>query len=135
MVVSWRSSVHGDRLPCIVRLLKVPHDTAEFYDFTEFDALVRAAAAVSTQAEVVVMLGGEAGLRAGEMRALEWPDVLQWWGSGEPGRNRQREGEAAGRRRVADDFRAKPFRVERGMVSPEGIEPSTNRLRVCCSAS
>lgn len=64
-----------DRLPCTVRLLKVPHDTAEFYDFTEFDELVRAAAAVSTQAEVVVLLGGEAGLRAGEMRALEWPDI------------------------------------------------------------
>jgi len=29
-----------------VRLLKVPHDMAEFYDFTEFDELVRAAAAV-----------------------------------------------------------------------------------------
>jgi integrase len=64
-----------DRLPCTVRLLKVPHDTAEFYDFTEFDELVRAAAAVSAQAEVVVLLGGEAGLRAGEMRALEWPDI------------------------------------------------------------
>jgi len=45
------------------------------YDFTEFDELVRAAAAVSTRAEVVVLLGSEAGLRAGEMRALEWPDI------------------------------------------------------------
>ncbi|MGD9905655.1 MAG: tyrosine-type recombinase/integrase [Vicinamibacterales bacterium] len=64
-----------DRLPCTVRLLKVPHDTADFYDFTEFDELVRVAAVVSAQAAVVVLLGGEAGLRAGEMRALEWPDI------------------------------------------------------------
>lgn len=53
-------------------------------------------------------------------------------GRGEPQRNRHREGEAACRRRVADECRAKPFRVERGVVSPEGIEAwvrrSANRL-------
>jgi site-specific DNA recombinase len=32
-------------------------------------------------------------------------------------------------------FLAQPFRAERGMVSQEGIEPSTRRLRVCCSAN
>ena len=38
--------------------------------------------------------------------------------------------------RVADDFRANQLEAEgRELVSPEGIEPSTNRLRVCCSAS
>lgn len=64
-----------DRLPCTVRLLKVPHDSADFYDFTEYDSLIQAATSIGTQALVVVLLGGDAGLRAGEMRALEWPDV------------------------------------------------------------
>lgn len=64
-----------DRLPCTVRLLKVAHETAGFYDFAEFDTLVEGARAVSHQAAVAVLLGGEAGLRAGEMRALEWADI------------------------------------------------------------
>jgi hypothetical protein len=44
-------------------------------------------------------------------------------------------GEAEGRSHQADDFRGEPDRAKREMVSPEGIEPSTNRLRVCCSAN
>ena len=54
---------------------------------------------------------------------------------GEPGRNRPCSGEAEGRSRLADEFRASRFEPWREVVSPEGIEPSTNRLRVCCSAS
>jgi integrase len=43
-------------------------------DFEEYESLVRAAG-TDSQALVVVLLGGDAGLRAGEMRALEWTDV------------------------------------------------------------
>jgi hypothetical protein len=43
--------------------------------------------------------------------------------------------EPEGRSGQADDFRGEPDRAKRELVSPEGIEPSTNRLRVCCSAN
>jgi len=39
-------------------------------------------------------------------------------------------GEAEGRRRLAGSVEAKPDRAKREMVSREGIEPSTRRLRV-----
>lgn len=64
-----------EQMPCTVRLLKVPQGALGFYDFEEYESLVRAAHTVDSQALVVVLLGGDAGLRAGEMRALEWTDV------------------------------------------------------------
>lgn len=64
-----------DRMPCRVRLLRVPPTQAEFHDFADYERLVRAAAGLGSQAHVVVVLGGDAGLRAGEMMALEWTDV------------------------------------------------------------
>ena len=41
----------------------------------QIEALLEAAAALGTSAEVVVLLAVEAGLRAGEICALEWADV------------------------------------------------------------
>lgn len=64
-----------DRLPCAVRLLKVPPSSVDFYDFEEYEAFVAGAVQVSIQAQLIVLLGGDAGLRAGEMRALEWTDI------------------------------------------------------------
>jgi integrase len=64
-----------ERMPCTVKLLKVPEGAIDFYDFAEFEAMVSAATRLSSQAALVVLLGGEAGLRGGEMRALEWSDV------------------------------------------------------------
>ncbi len=64
-----------DRMPCTVRLLKVPKPSAKFHDFADFERLVAAAAAIDSRAHLIVLLGGEAGLRAGEMMALEWRDV------------------------------------------------------------
>lgn len=64
-----------DRMPCTVRLLKVPKPSAMFHDFADFERLVTAAAAIDPRAQLIVLLGGEAGLRAGEMMALEWRDV------------------------------------------------------------
>jgi hypothetical protein len=43
---------------------------ASFYDFDEFERLVRSAQKDAT-ALLLVLLGGEAGLRCGEMMALE----------------------------------------------------------------
>ena len=44
-----------DHMPCTVRLLKVPQGALGFYDFEEYESLVRAAAA-DPQALVVVLL-------------------------------------------------------------------------------
>jgi len=62
-------------LPCRVRLLKAPAQEQAFYDFGEFERLVEEARRRSPLLLAVVLLGGEAGLRSGEMQALEWQDV------------------------------------------------------------
>jgi integrase len=46
-----------------------------FYDFDEYERLVDAAKALDGNAYFIVLLGGEAGLRCGEIIALEWSDV------------------------------------------------------------
>jgi len=63
------------RVPCTVHLLKVPKSTAAFHDVADYERLIQEAAAVDRQTQVIVLLGGEAGLRCGEMVALEWSDV------------------------------------------------------------
>jgi integrase len=69
-------SDHLEHGPVAVgRLLKVPEGSLDFYDFEEYEQLVTAAAKTSGNAHLIVLLAGEAGLRAGEMRALEWSDV------------------------------------------------------------
>ena len=64
-----------DRMPCTVRLLRTPKPNAQFHDFDVYEALVAGAQAIDWRAELVVLLGGDAGLRCGEMMALEWRDV------------------------------------------------------------
>jgi integrase len=64
-----------DHMPCTVRLLPIPKPEAAFYDFDEYERLVAAAEAADWRAYLLVLLGGEAGLRCGEMMALEWGDV------------------------------------------------------------
>lgn len=70
--VEWGVPGH---MPCTVRLLKAPQGAIKFYDFVEYEQLVDAATRVDQRARLIVLLGGDAGLRAGEMRALEWTDV------------------------------------------------------------
>jgi integrase len=70
--VEWEAV---DRIPCVVRLLPLPPASAAFHDFDEFEMLVQAARKRSPDAYLVVLLGGEAGLRRGEIAALEWGDV------------------------------------------------------------
>ena len=62
-----------ERMPCAVKLLPVPKSSMGFYDFEEYEQLVNAAG-TEPNAFLIVLLGGEAGLRCGEMMALE-PDV------------------------------------------------------------
>jgi integrase len=61
-------------MPCAIRLLPLARSSASFHDFDDFERLVEAARDDSL-AYLVVLLGGEAGLRCGEMMALEWNDV------------------------------------------------------------
>jgi integrase len=64
-----------EQMPCAVRLLRTTQGAIDFYDFDEDERLVTAAADANAQAHLIVLLGGDAGLRSGEMRALEWTDV------------------------------------------------------------
>ena len=52
----------------------IPKWAAAFYDFDEYERLIEAAN-VDPPAYLVVLLGGGAGLRRGEMLALEWHDI------------------------------------------------------------
>ncbi len=63
------------RLPVDVELVKAPQPTMEFYHDAEFERLVEAAGKLDGRILVFVLLAGDAGLRAGEVMALEWSDV------------------------------------------------------------
>jgi integrase len=62
-------------MPCTIRLLPVPKPSARFHDFDEFENLVNTSRALGAWSYVIVLLGGEAGLRCGEIAALEWHDI------------------------------------------------------------
>jgi integrase len=61
-------------VPCSIKLLQTMKGAASFYDFTEYERVVEAARSEAS-ALLIVLLGGEAGLRCGEMMALEWSDI------------------------------------------------------------
>ena len=62
-------------LPCAIKQLKTSSASVDFYTFDEYDRLAKAAHGIDTLCWVTVLLGGDAGLRAGEMRALLWTDA------------------------------------------------------------
>lgn len=64
-----------DELPCRIRLLRTARSEVAFYDFDEYRRLLIGAAALDPRIELLVLLGGDAGLRRGETIALEWTDV------------------------------------------------------------
>jgi integrase len=64
-----------ERMPCTVKLLPVQHGTAAFHDFEEYERLVEVARSIDIRTLLVVLLGGDAGLRCGEIIGLEWGDV------------------------------------------------------------
>lgn len=63
-----------ERMPCMIRLLPIPKYEAQFHDFDQYERLVDAAC-LDWMTYLAVLLGGEAGLRCGEMLALEWSDI------------------------------------------------------------
>ena len=60
---------------CSIELLKVNNLVPGFYEFAEYARLVEAAEKIGTREAALVLLGGDAGLRRGEMLALRWTDV------------------------------------------------------------
>jgi len=64
-----------DALPCRIQMLPVPPQPVGFHDFAAYERLLAAAKSADTQTHLIVLLGGDAGLRCGEMIALEWGDV------------------------------------------------------------
>ena len=64
-----------DKLPCTIKLLANPKKTMGFHDFEEYERLLPVAQKRSPDAYLMVLLGGDAGLRLGEIVALEWGDV------------------------------------------------------------
>jgi integrase len=60
---------------CSIELLKVSNLVPGFYEFAEYARLVEAAEKIGTREAALVLLGGDAGLRRGEMIGLRWCDV------------------------------------------------------------
>jgi integrase len=72
VAVKWKVI---DALPCSIELVKVSNPVPSFYEFEEYERLVQAAQRFDSSTLVVVLLGGDAGLRRGEMIGLRWSDV------------------------------------------------------------
>src|SRR3954462_4296230 len=64
-----------ERMPCTIKLLRVDKGKAAFHDVDDYERLVDVARAIDRRTLPIVLLGGDAGLRCGEMLALEWGDV------------------------------------------------------------
>lgn len=72
MALEWKVI---DAMPCRIKLLKVSNLVPHFYEFADYERLVEAATAIDLDTLVVVLLGGDAGLRRSEMIGLRPCDV------------------------------------------------------------
>ncbi len=64
-----------ERMPCSIQLLPVVRREAAFFDFDDYERLVDAARSIDWRTQLIVLLGGDGGLRVGEIVALQWDDV------------------------------------------------------------
>lgn len=62
-------------LPVRIKQLKVTTPKMDFYDFDEYEKIVAAAERLDPRIHILVLLGGDAGLRPGEIRALQWTAI------------------------------------------------------------
>lgn len=81
VAISWSVLVERqqwdliDKLPCSIRLLPVARRDAAFHDFSAYERLLEAARSIDWRTYLIALLGGEGGMRVGEIVALEWGDV------------------------------------------------------------
>lgn len=68
VAVEWKVI---DGMPCSITRLKGQAGHPPFYDFEEFDRLVESARELGSNHYLLTLLGGDAGLRRGEIIALE----------------------------------------------------------------
>jgi integrase len=62
-------------VPCEIGLLRISKGRASFHEFADYERLVEMARADGWTTTLLVLVGGETGLRCGEKMALEWSDV------------------------------------------------------------
>jgi integrase len=62
-------------MPCAIDFYKVQNLLAQFYEFEDYERLVEAAGKIDIRTLVAILLGGDAGLRRGEIVALRRIDV------------------------------------------------------------
>lgn len=61
-----------EAMPCIVKTFRRDSKEREYYSFAAYEALL---ATANREQTILILLGAEAGLRAGEISALEWLDI------------------------------------------------------------
>ena len=64
-----------EQVPCSIRLLPVARRDAAFHDFDAYERLLEAARSIDWRTYLIALLGGEGGMRVGEIVALEWGDI------------------------------------------------------------
>jgi len=124
-----------------IRKLRKDPDRFDFYEDEVYERLVAASLSVDERAYVVVLLGGEAGLRAGEMLALRWDhcDLArgalrvvenEWRGHrGTPKGNRTRQIVMTARLREAlTDLRRRSGNTQRVLRRDDGSAPGKRVL-------
>ena len=50
-----------DKMPCSIRLVRVPRSDAAFHDFDDYERLLKAAQTIDPRSYLIALLGGEAG--------------------------------------------------------------------------
>lgn len=64
-----------DEMPAKIKRLRCAKPSTDFYDFDEYERLIEAAKTVGPEELAFVLLAGDAGMRAGEIRGLHWGSV------------------------------------------------------------
>jgi integrase len=64
-----------EQMPCVIRWVRTSKPSVEFYDFPEYERFVEGARGLDANTYLIALLGGDAGLRLGEIIGLEERDV------------------------------------------------------------
>ena len=65
-----------ERMPCTIRLLPASRKAMGFHDVHDYERLLEVAERRGRDTYLMVLLGGDAGLRLGEIVALAWEDMI-----------------------------------------------------------